>query len=135
MAHVGQARSEADNVAQLGNYAFVYAMLLSLGNFGFLCGISTLGVPVEGHFGAIDIARLLFRGMAVVTFLLGVYAYFCMAITPARRRLIATAQFLAIAAIFFALSINYGDVAPDLLSLLQWIGTDCTLCSPFLLPA
>ncbi len=134
MANVGHARSEAENVAQLGNYAFVYALLLSLGNLGLLCGISTLGVPLEGDFGAIDIARLLFRGMALVSVLLAGYAYFCMGITPPRRRWIATAQLLLVAALFFAFSINYGEVAPDLLAMLQWLGTDCVYCKPLPIP-
>ena len=124
-----RGRTEAANIRCLGRHAFVYAMLLALGNVGILCLLTVAGIPLEGQFGGFAIIRMLFCGMAVFGTLLSIYAYAWNDGSVTERCRVASAQLLAVSVVFAFFGIDYGDITTQLLDLLRWIGSDCRYCS------
>lgn len=123
------ASDEGTNIRRLGNYAFLYATLLALGNLGILCVLAIGGIPLYGTFGAIEIVRTLFRGMAVLATMLGLYALSCKSGGVPQRCWRAGMQLFMVAVVFCAFAVDYGSTTARLLDLLQWLGTDCGFCS------
>lgn len=119
---------EAANFACLGNYAFVYAFLICVGNFGLLAFLATVGVPLGGSFGGIEIERFLFRLFAGATWLIAGYAWLVCHQREKNRCLTTVARLFVIGTIFSLLSFDYGDMANVTIQLLKKVD-DC--CNPY----
>lgn len=112
--------AEAANLTRLGNYSLVYAILAAVADLGLLAAISTLGVPLDGAFGAIVFARLLFRLMAAVALILLVYTCICAGDFSARTWRRPALQFFVVAMFFLFCGIDHGDMTARTVHLLQW---------------
>lgn len=136
--HAHQVSAEAANLARLGNYSFVYAMLIALADLGLLAMMTTLGVPLEGVFGGLALCRLLLRLAAATAFALVLYAWICSADFKANGWRRPGLQFLCVALFFVLLGVDRGDLTMPILRLLQWLGDHGpylrSCCGPDLTP-
>ena len=120
-AHDRSTSAEAANLARLGDYGFVYAMLAAVADTGLLAMATTLGVPLDGPFGGLAVFRLLLRLAAASAGILVLYTGACaseFAVYGWRR---PSMQFFCVAVFFGLLGLDYGDLTIPILHLLGWI--------------
>ena len=121
-AYVGQPTAEAANLARLGNYSFVYAMLVALADMGLLAMVTVLGVPLDGAFGGVAISRLLLRLVAASAFILILYTWACSSDFHGNGWRRPGLQFFSVAVLLLLLALDHGDMTDTIVQLLRWTG-------------
>ncbi|GGC61519.1 hypothetical protein GCM10011396_05590 [Undibacterium terreum] len=128
---IGQERvsaGEAHNLNSLADYSLCYGSLLMLGLLGVMALLITLGVPVYGSFGALNVFDALARLSSAIIFLFGLYALYCYLHAQGRVRLKAGARLLLLAALFWCASLSSDGAAISIPELLLWLGQVCPSC-------
>ena len=113
--------AEAANLTRLGNCIFTYAFLAAVADVGVLAISTTLGMPLEGAFGSMAIARILLLLMAALALMLVAYTYLCSSDFTGNGWRRPALQFLGVALVFMFLGLDRGDMTLDTLQLLKWV--------------